>query len=137
MSDVPPHVQTLRRAMMDADLNSLTFHNMDELFTTRTVARSGPVWAIPRADHALDFSYPYKGATYTPQQFLDRTFTNALLISKNGRVVAEIYCINTNAATCFIGALVRWRHELESEAPRGVSDDRTDHARLHLPPTPF
>src|SRR5688572_153284 len=56
-SDVPPAVQQLRRAMLDPEVNSLTFHNMDELFHTRTVARSGPVWPLPRADHALDFSY--------------------------------------------------------------------------------
>jgi CubicO group peptidase (beta-lactamase class C family) len=102
-SDVPEHVQSLRRAMMDADLNSLTFHNMDELFTTRTVARSGPVWTIPRADRAPDFVYRYKDATYSPQQFLDRTFTNALLIVKNGRIVTEIYRNNTDATTRFIG----------------------------------
>jgi hypothetical protein len=102
-SDVPAHVQSLRHAMMDADLNSLTFHNMDELFTTRTVARSGPVWAIPRADHELDFKYEYKGSTYSPQQFLDRTFTNALLIAKDGRIVAEIYRNNTRETTRFVG----------------------------------
>jgi CubicO group peptidase (beta-lactamase class C family) len=102
-SEVPEHVQSLRRAMMDADLNSLTFHNMDQLFTTRTVARSGPVWAIPRDDHELDFKYTYKGDTYTPQQFLDRTFTNALLILKKGRIVAEIYRNNTKDSTRFTG----------------------------------
>jgi hypothetical protein len=89
-SDVPEHVQSLRRAMMDEDLNSLTFHNMDELFTIRTVGRSGPVWPIPRADRELDFTYQYQGETYSPQQFLDRTFTNALLVIKDGRTVAEI-----------------------------------------------
>jgi CubicO group peptidase (beta-lactamase class C family) len=102
-SDVPEHVQSLRRAMMDADLNSLSFHNMDELFTIRTVARSGPVWSIPRADHELDFTYRYKGETYSPQQFLDRTFTNALLVIKDGRTVAEIYRNNTRESTRFIG----------------------------------
>jgi len=101
-SSVPEPVQSLRRAMMDADLNSLTFHNMDELFTTRTVPRSGPVWEIPRADHELNFTYRYRGKEYTPQQFLDRTFTNALLVMKDGRIVAEIYRNNTRDNTRFI-----------------------------------
>src|SRR5262249_51468412 len=48
-STVPPAVQQLRRAMLDPEVNSLTFHNMDQLFTTRTVPRSGPVWSLPRA----------------------------------------------------------------------------------------
>ena len=56
-SDVPPAVQQLRRAMMDADLNSLTFHNMEELLHP-PVSRAGPVWDMPRADHALDFTVP-------------------------------------------------------------------------------
>jgi hypothetical protein len=101
-SDVPPAVQQLRRDMLDPEVNSLTFHNMDELFYTRTVARSGPVWPLPRADHALDFSYTFQGKTYTAEQFLERTYTNALLVMKNDRIVTEIYRNNTSAATRFI-----------------------------------
>lgn len=55
-------------------------------FTTRAVPRSGPVWQLPRADHALDFSYTYRGASYTSDQFLDRTYTDALLVMKGGRI---------------------------------------------------
>ena len=101
-SDVPPAVQQLRRAMLDAEVNSLTFHNMDELFYTRTVSRAGPVWGLPRADHALDFTYTFKGQTYTPEQFIERTYTNALLVMKDGKIVSEIYRNNTNPATRFM-----------------------------------
>jgi CubicO group peptidase (beta-lactamase class C family) len=102
VSSVPAPVQSLRRAMMDADLNSLTFHNMEELFTTRSVPRSGSVWQLQRADHELNFSYRHQGKEYSPQQFLDRTFTNALLIAKDGRIVSEIYRNNTRDSTRFI-----------------------------------
>jgi CubicO group peptidase (beta-lactamase class C family) len=102
-SDVPVAVQQLRRDMLDADVSTLTFHSMDQLFTTRTVGRSGPIWEIPRADHALDFSYEYQGQRYTPEQFLDRTYTNALLVIKNGRIVYENYRNNTRPGTRFIG----------------------------------
>ncbi len=54
-SAVPPAVQQWRRAMLDPDMNSLAFRSMDRLFTTRTVARSSPVWRLPRADRPLDF----------------------------------------------------------------------------------
>jgi CubicO group peptidase (beta-lactamase class C family) len=101
-SAVPPAVQQLRRAMLDPEVNSLTFHNMDQLFTTRTVPRSGAVWPLPRAGHALDFTYQYEGHTYTSEQFLERTYTNALLVMKDGRIVAEIYRNNTEPATRFI-----------------------------------
>lgn len=102
-SSVQPAVQDLRRKMNDADVNALTFHVMDQLFTTRTVARSGPVWALPRKDHPLDFTYVYGGKNYTPEQFLDRTFTNALLVMRDGVIVSEIYRNGTNERTRFIG----------------------------------
>lgn len=101
-SPVAPAVQQIRRDMLDANVNSLTFHNMDQLFTTRAVARSGAVWPLPRADHELNFTYTFKGATYTPAQFLERTYTNALLVMKDGRIVAEIYRNNTGPATRFM-----------------------------------
>jgi CubicO group peptidase (beta-lactamase class C family) len=102
-SKVPVAVQQIRREMMEAQLNSLTFHNMDEIFTTRTVPRSGQVWPLPRADRALDFKYQHDGREYTAEQFLDRTYTNALLVMKDGRIVAEIYRNNTDETTRFIG----------------------------------
>lgn len=101
-SKVPVAVQQIRRSMLDAEVNALMFHNMDEIFTTRTVPRSGPVWPLPRADRALDFKYQHEGREYTPEQFLERAFTNALLIVKDGRIVAEIYRNNTAESTRFI-----------------------------------
>jgi CubicO group peptidase (beta-lactamase class C family) len=103
VSDVAPAIQQLRRAMLDPDTNVLTFRSMDQIFTTRTVPRSGAVWILPRADRDLSFTYQYEGQTYSPQQFLERTYTNALLVMKDGRIVSEIYRNNTNAATRFIG----------------------------------
>jgi CubicO group peptidase (beta-lactamase class C family) len=102
-SKVPVAIQQVRRTMLDAEINALTFHNMDEIFTTRTVPRSGQVWSLPRSDRALDFKYSYEGREYTPEQFLDRTYTNALLIIKEGQIVAEIYRNRTDASTRFIG----------------------------------
>ena len=102
-SSVQPAVQDLRRKMNDADVNALSFHVMDQLFTTRTVARSGSVWQLPRSDHPLEFTYVYEGQRYTPEQFLDRTFTNALLVMKDGVIVSEIYRNNTTERTRFMG----------------------------------
>lgn len=101
-SQVPVAVQQLRRAMLDPEVNTLTFRNMDQIFTTRTVAHAGPVWQLPRADHPLDFTYEFAGHQYTPDEFLDRTYTNALLIMKDGRIVYENYRNNTKDNTRFI-----------------------------------
>lgn len=102
-SPVSPALQKLRWEMLNAPMNNLTFRNMDTLFTTRTVAHAGTPWALPRSDKPLDFTYSYDGATYTPEQFLDRTYTNALLVMKDGKIVSEIYRNNSNERTRFMG----------------------------------
>ncbi|MEO9129981.1 MAG: serine hydrolase [Sphingomonas sp.] len=102
-SDVPVAIQQLRWEMLDPGVNSLTFRSMDTLFTTRTVAHSGPASLLPRADHALDFSYTYDGKSYTADAFLERTYTNAMLVMKDGKIVSEIYRNNSNERTRFMG----------------------------------
>jgi CubicO group peptidase (beta-lactamase class C family) len=102
-SDVPVAVQILRWEMLDGGVNSLTFRSMDALFDTRTVARSGPVWELPRRDQSLDFTYDWQGRTWSAEDFLERTYTNALLVMKDGRIVNEVYRNNTKPDTRFIG----------------------------------
>jgi CubicO group peptidase (beta-lactamase class C family) len=102
-SEVPVAVQILRWHMLDNDVSSLMFRSMGTLFTTRTVARSGPVWQLPRDDHPLQVDYNWQGQRYTAQQFLERTYTNALLVMKDGRIVSEIYRNATDERSHFIG----------------------------------
>ncbi|MDC1527839.1 beta-lactamase family protein [Gammaproteobacteria bacterium] len=102
-SDVPVAVQVLRWHMLDNNVSALAFREMDQLFTTRSVARSGPVWELPRTDHAMDFSYSWQGSSYSAEDFLERTYTNALLVIKNGRIVTEIYRNNSTPQSRFIG----------------------------------
>lgn len=101
-STVPVALQQLRRDMLDAGVNTLTFRSMDQIFTTRVVPRSGPVWPLPKAERTLDFKYEYQGRQYSPEEFLDRTYTNALLVIKDGRIVYENYRNQTSADTRFI-----------------------------------
>lgn len=95
-------IQELRRHMFDANVNTLTFRSMDVIFPTRKVARAGAVWQLPRAEAELNVSYQFEGASYTAQQGLERTYTNALLVIKNGRVVTEIYRNNSDPGTHFV-----------------------------------
>lgn len=101
-SDVPVAIQILRWHMLDNNISPLAFQNMDSLFTTRTVANSGAVWHLPTQDHALDFTYTWRGETLPADDFLERTYTNALLIMKDGTIINEIYRNNSNAQTRFI-----------------------------------
>lgn len=102
-TDVPVAVQILRWQMLDNSVSSLTFRSMDTLFTTRTVARGGPVWTLPSRDQPLDFSYTWQGRQLPAGDFLERTYTNALLVMKDGRIVSEIYRNNSNERSRFIG----------------------------------
>jgi len=101
-STVPPAIQQLRRAMLDPDVNVLTFHSMDQLFYTRVVGRSGTVWELPRRDAPLDFSYAFNGEQHRAVDFLEHTYTNALLIMKDGVIVFETYRNLTRAQTRFM-----------------------------------
>jgi len=101
-TNVPVAVQMLRWQMLDNSVSSLMFRSMDTLFTTRTVARSGPVWNLPRREQPLAFSYSWQGQR-PAGDFLERTYTNALLVMKEGRIVTEIYRNNSNERSRFIG----------------------------------
>jgi CubicO group peptidase (beta-lactamase class C family) len=102
-SDVPVAVQLLRWHMLDNNVSSLAFRSMEELFTTRAVARGGPVWNLPRSDRRLDFTYGWQGASLPAAEFLERTYTNALLVIKDGRIASEIYRNNASERSRFIG----------------------------------
>lgn len=100
--DVPPALQSVRRHILDADVNALTFHNMDQIFDTRRVDNAGPVWKIDSDPHEMNFTYTHAGQTHPAGEVLERTFTNALLILKHGRLVTEIYRNKTDASTHFV-----------------------------------
>jgi hypothetical protein len=88
--------------MFDPGLNFLTFQHMDQLFATRVVRASGKPWVLPKGQESFDVSYTYDGKTYTLDQFLEITSTNALLVINNQRIVAEIYRNGSNEKTRFI-----------------------------------
>jgi CubicO group peptidase (beta-lactamase class C family) len=102
VSQVPAAVQEVRRQVLKAPVNSFYFQQMDALFETRQVPRSGPVWYLPRSDCKLEFSYSWAGETFGAEEFLDRTFTNALVVLKDGRIVSEIYRNRSGPATRFM-----------------------------------
>jgi CubicO group peptidase (beta-lactamase class C family) len=95
-------LQEARRHFLDANVNVVTFHSVDQLFATRRVDASGAPWLLPRAEKPLDFAYDYAGKTHGAMDVLDRTYTNALIIVKHGKIVAEIYRNQTDATTHFI-----------------------------------
>ncbi|EGD58715.1 6-aminohexanoate-dimer hydrolase [Novosphingobium nitrogenifigens DSM 19370] len=98
---VPPALKAARMHILDAPENMLTFHNMDQLFETRPVPRSGPVAPFAHSDKALPDAV-IGGTTMTEDAWEDRTYTAALLVMRDGHILHESYRDNTDASTHFI-----------------------------------
>lgn len=101
-SELPVAVQVLRWHMHDDNVNAMTFSNMDKLFTIREVSPSGEVWDLPKDSHELDFTYSWQGQNLPAESILENTYTNALLVMKDGRIVYENYRNNTSPQTRFM-----------------------------------
>jgi CubicO group peptidase (beta-lactamase class C family) len=101
-ADPPPALIELRRHLVDGDINTLTFRSIDQMFDTRRVASAAPVWALAEAPTKLDFAYQFEGKTIPAAEFAERTFTNALIILRNDRIVYENYFNNTGPDTHFL-----------------------------------
>lgn len=102
-SDVPVAIQNARWAMLQPYVSTLSFRSMNTLFTTRKVSPSGPPSSLVKEEKPMDFSYRFEGNTYTTNDLLDRTYTNALMVIKDGKIVYENYRNYSNAQTQFIG----------------------------------
>ena len=91
-----------RRRMLDPDINALTFRSMEALFDVQRVANEGQPWTLAEQPAPLDFTYAFGGETHAAEDFLERTYTNALIVLKDDRVVFERYLNNTGPDTHFI-----------------------------------
>src|SRR5690606_22493355 len=69
--------------LLNPEINSFAFRETGNVFEYRDVHRGGDVWELPRADR---FAMP---AGY--EAFAERSFTNALLVIRDGKIVFEDY----------------------------------------------
>lgn len=100
----PPSAATIamREQWLNPQINAFTFRDTDKVFEYRPVKRSGPVWALPSA---TGFTMPQpvvNGAAADFEAFADRTFTNAMLVIRDGKIVFERYRNRSDATTHFI-----------------------------------
>jgi len=95
-------VQDLRRHFMEPEVNALTFHEIDKIFDTKPVPRGARSTPLQGTDHPLNFTYTVGGKQIPAEDALERTFTNALIIIKDGRIVAERYRNYTDRQSRFL-----------------------------------
>jgi CubicO group peptidase (beta-lactamase class C family) len=92
---VPPDpVISMRQHWLDADINSFNFRNSAQIFETRTVAKGPATSALPAGPKAA------MPANY--ENWARRTYTNALLVIHDGKVVFEDYRNRTTPEDRFI-----------------------------------
>ncbi len=104
--DIPPELIQLRSDFINSPLNMLAYQHIDSIFHTAPVktcsGSSRQVWSLDRAEAPLSFTYEFAGQTYTPEQFLSRNKTNALLVIKFGEIVYENYLNFSTPETQFL-----------------------------------
>ena len=100
--ELTPAVIAMRWQWLNPEINSFTFRETDRVFESRAVPRSGQVWDLSRqagfgmpADH-------FDGKDYGYGQFAERTYTNAMLVIRHGKIVFEDYRNRSDDMTRFI-----------------------------------
>lgn len=102
-ADVPPDpVILMRQHWLDGDINAFNFRHSAEMFETRKVARSGPVRALPKGPAMTPPTYQYDGKTRSYDEFARRTYTNAMLVMRDGKIIFEDYRNNSQPTDRFI-----------------------------------
>jgi CubicO group peptidase (beta-lactamase class C family) len=97
-----PAVVAMRWQWLNPEINSYTFRDTDKVFESRPVKRSGPVWDLPQGPALTPPAIEFGGETRGYDRFAEDTFTNALLVIRDGRIVFEDYRNKSAAETRFI-----------------------------------
>lgn len=92
--ELTPAVIAMRWQWLNPEINSFTFRDTDKVFESRPVVRGVAPWELPRGP-ALAMPANYA-------EFAERTFTNAMLVIRDGKIVFEDYRNRSDATTHFI-----------------------------------
>ncbi len=88
-----------RRHMFDPPVRVLANRSMAAMFNTAPVAASGKASSLPVRQAALNFTYSHDGQTRPASDIVERTFTDALIIVKDGVIVHDGYYNRASAST--------------------------------------
>ena len=97
-----PAVVDMRWQWLNPEINSFTFRDTNRVFEWRPVVRSGQVWDLPSGSAMAMPTITFGGEARDYQRFAEETFTNAMLVIRDGTVVFEDYRNRSDAGTRFI-----------------------------------
>ena len=90
-STIDPDLVSARMAFPSPPLNVVTFRSFDRLFDSEPVRASSRPWTIPNGEKNLALKYQFDNKSLGLDDFMGRTYTNALVVVKDGRIVSEHY----------------------------------------------
>lgn len=98
-----PATVAMRWQWLNPEINSFTFRDTDAVFESRPVARSGPMWELPRREGFVLPEARAHGQPASYDAFAEATRTNALLVIRDGAIVFEDYRNRMQPSTRHIG----------------------------------
>ncbi|GIL39128.1 serine hydrolase domain-containing protein [Roseiterribacter gracilis] len=98
---VDPALREARQRLFEPALNAVTFRQLDAFFPTALVGVAADARDLPRAERKLDFRYQRDAVQVDLDAFLARSFTNGLLVLKDGKIVTELYRNGSNQFSRF------------------------------------
>nr|WP_278430838.1 serine hydrolase [Brevibacillus laterosporus] len=87
--------------VLNKDKLSFNFQSMDNIFPSRSIKTSQPVFRFETLQKELPLTYTYKDKALSVEDFLQRTQTNGLLVLKDDKIVTEFYRNGVNEQTRF------------------------------------
>jgi CubicO group peptidase (beta-lactamase class C family) len=97
-----PAVLDYRHHMFDPPIMTLANRTIELMFDTVRVEPGARSWKLPAQQQPLDFAYEFEGKRHAATAALENTYTDALLIIKNGRIVHEAYLNRSHERTHFM-----------------------------------
>ena len=101
-AEPPRAILEYRHHMFDPPIMTLANRTIELMFDTVKVEPGPQAWKLPLKHQPLDFTYEFEGKTYRGADALENTYTDALLIIKNGTIVHEAYRNRAHERTHFM-----------------------------------
>ena len=89
--ELTPAVIAMRWQLLNPEINSFTFRETKDVFEYRDVPAGVEAWELPRAEGLAPPAIAFGGETRDYARFAEDTFTNAMLVLKDGQIVFEDY----------------------------------------------
>jgi len=86
----------------EPEYSAASFRNMEKIFRTRPVRRSGPITALTYAGGMEDLRYSFEGVDYGLEDYHERNWTTGLIVIRGRQVLYETYRQGSDRGSRFL-----------------------------------